>query len=112
MPHQIIYAFDINPDLVKAAKMNMTMNSDGSGNIHCHDSLLPPHECEHQLKQQLADALRIQVDSIPNQDSIGSFDVIVTNPAFGSKIPINDGHILEQAFDIGHIWRNPGGEST
>ena len=27
------YGFDINPDLVKATKMNMVMNNDGSGNI-------------------------------------------------------------------------------
>ena len=27
------FAFDLNPDLVKAAKMNMVMNNDGSGNI-------------------------------------------------------------------------------
>ena len=98
------YGFDINPDLVKATKMNMVMNNDGSGNIYRNDSLLPPHEWEHELKQQLADALRIQVDSITNKDSIGFFDVIVTNPPFGSKIPINDSHILEQ-FDIARIWR-------
>ena len=98
------YGFDINPDLVKATKMNMVMNNDGSGNIYRNDSLLPPHEWEQELKQQLADTLRIQVDSITNKDSIGFFDVIVTNPPFGSKIPINDSHVLEQ-FDIAHIWR-------
>ena len=98
------YGFDINPDLVKATKMNMVMNNDGSGNIYPNDSLLPPHEWEHSFKQQLAKALGIQVDSIANKNSIGFFDVIVTNPPFGSKIPINDTHILEQ-FDIGYIWR-------
>ena len=104
------YGFDINPDLVKATKMNMVMNNDGSGNIHRNDSLLPPHEWSQELKQELADALNIQVEGITNVDSIAFFDVIVTNPPFGSKIPINDTHILEQ-FDIGHIWRK-GGEST
>ena len=38
------------------------------------------------------------------QNSIEFFNVIVTNPPFGSKIPINDSHVLEQ-FDIAHIWR-------
>ena len=98
------YGFDINPDLVKATKMNMVMNNDGSGNIYRNDSLLPPHEWSQELKQDLADALQLQADSITNADSIGFFDVIVTNPPFGSNIPINDSHILEQ-FDIGHIWR-------
>ena len=98
------YGFDINPDLVKATKMNMVMNNDGSGNIYRNDSLLPPHEWSQELKQDLANALKIQIESITNTDSIGFFDVIVTNPPFGSNIPINDSHILEQ-FDIGHIWR-------
>ena len=99
------YGFDINPDLVKATKMNMVMNNDGSGNIYRNDSLLPPHEWSQELKQELADALNIQVGSITSTGSIGFFDVIVTNPPFGSKIPIKDGHILEQ-FQIGYIWRN------
>lgn len=98
------YGFDINPDLVKATKMNMVMNNDGSGNIYRNDSLLPPHEWSQELKSELASSLQIQADSITNANSIGFFDVIVTNPPFGSKIPINDSHILEQ-FDIGHIWR-------
>ena len=102
------YGFDINPDLVKATKMNMVMNNDGSGNINRNDSLLPPHEWTQELKQELADALKIQAENITNADSIAFFDVIVTNPPFGSDIPIKDNHILEQ-FDIGHIWRKNGG---
>ena len=38
------FGFDLNPDLVKATKMNMVMNNDGSGNILQTNSLLPPHE--------------------------------------------------------------------
>ena len=98
------YGFDINPDLVKATKMNMVMNNDGSGNIYPNNSLLPPHEWSQELKQELADALQVQADSITNADSIAFFDVVVTNPPFGSKIRINDSHIIEQ-FDIGHRWR-------
>lgn len=99
------YGFDINPDLVKATKMNMVMNNDGSGNIYRNDSLLPPHEWSTNLKKQLAEALNIDVDIIKNANTIEFFDVIVTNPPFGSKIPVKDGHILEQ-FQIGYIWRN------
>ncbi len=36
------FGFDINPDLVKATKMNMVMNNDGSGNIMQMNTLLPP----------------------------------------------------------------------
>lgn len=38
------FGFDINPDLVKATKMNMVMNNDGSGNIVQLNTLLPPQE--------------------------------------------------------------------
>ena len=99
------YGFDINPDLVKATKMNMVMNNDGSGNIYQNDSLLPPHEWSPELKNQLAKALNISAKEIKNASTIEFFDVIVTNPPFGSSIKIKGSHILEQ-FDIGHIWRN------
>ena len=99
------FGFDINPDLVKATKMNMVMNNDGSGNIYRNDSLLPPHEWSLELKEQLAKALNTKADNFKNPHSIELFDVIVTNPPFGSKIPIKDSHILEQ-FNIGYIWRN------
>ena len=99
------FGFDINPDLVKATKMNMVMNNDGSGNIYRNDSLLHPHEWSSELKRQLAEALWIKEESIANSNSIGFFDVIVTNPPFGSKIPISGTHVLEQ-YDLGRIWRN------
>ena len=101
------YGFDIDHNLVKATKMNMVMNNDGSGNIYQNNSLLPPHEWELDLKKQLAEALNIEADSIRNANTIEFFDVIVTNPPFGSKIPVKDSNILEQ-FDIGHSWRKRG----
>ena len=85
--------------------MNMVMNNDGSGNIYRNDSLLPPHEWSSDLKQQLAKALNIESANIRNTQTIEFFDIIVTNPPFGSKIPIKDSHILEQ-YNIGYIWRN------
>lgn len=98
------YGFDINPDLVKATKMNMVMNNDGSGNILQNDSLLPPHEWTDDFKTKLSNALDVQKESITNYKKIDFFDVIVTNPPFGNKIPIKDPHILEQ-FEIAHIWQ-------
>ena len=97
------YGFDINPDLVKATKMNMVMNNDGSGNILQNNSLLPPHEWSDEFKTRLADALGIKKTDIRNYNSIGFFNIIVTNPPFGSKIPIKDRSILEQ-FELAHIW--------
>lgn len=101
---QNFFGFDINPDLVKATKMNMVMNNDGSGNILQLNTLLPPQEWSEQTKQQLAKALNLNVNEIRNHRSIGLFDMIVTNPPFGAKIRIDDRQILEQ-FEIAHIWR-------
>ena len=96
------FGFDINPDLVKATKMNMVMNNDGSGNIIQLNSLLPPILWHDDRKAVIRKAMDKPGD-ITNIKSIGIFDVIVTNPPFGSKIPIDDQQILEQ-FDLGHSW--------
>lgn len=90
------FGFDINPDLVKATKMNMVMNNDGSGNILRENSLLPPHEWNSEFKEQLGRKLGIDPAEITHPSKIGLFDVIVTNPPFGTKIPIDDSHILAQ----------------
>ena len=99
------FGFDINPDLVKATKMNMVMNNDGSGNILQANSLLPPHEWTEDFRSNLAEALGIDKSTIRNHKTIEFFDVIVTNPPFGSKIPIKDKAILEQ-FELAHVWEN------
>lgn len=100
---QNFFGFDLNPDLVKAAKMNMVMNNDGSGNIWQANSLLPPHEWSADFKRGLAQAFNKTPADFRNANSIALFDVIVTNPPFGSKIPIDDKHILRQ-FDLAHVW--------
>lgn len=96
------FGFDINPDLVKATKMNMVMNNDGSGNIIQLNTLLPPLLWPEDRRKTIQKAM-IEPHSITNKDNIGVFDVIVTNPPFGSKIPIDDQQILEQ-YDLGHSW--------
>jgi type I restriction enzyme M protein len=104
------FGFDINPDLVKASIMNLLMNNElaKNENIFRLNSLLPPHEWPDELKTELAEALGINKDEIRNSKSIAWFDVIVTNPPFGSKIPVKDTNILSQ-FDLGHIWEKIDG---
>jgi len=101
------FGFDINRDLVKATKMNMVMNNDGSGNILRTNSLLPPHQWSAGFRAKLAEALNISEQEIISHKSIGFFDIILTNPPFGSRISIIDNSILEQ-YDLGHIWRKNG----
>lgn len=105
------FGFDINPDLVKATKMNMVMNNDGSGNILQLNSLLPPHEWTEDFRSSLAEALGVNKSTIRNYKTLDFFDIIVTNPPFGSKIPIKDKSILEQ-FELAHVWENDKKNNT
>ncbi|RYF31166.1 MAG: N-6 DNA methylase [Comamonadaceae bacterium] len=83
-----LVGLDFNPNLVRATKMNMVMNNDGSGGLFQANSLDNPTRWTEDLRAR---------------DLIGSVDVILTNPPFGSKIPIDDASILEQ-FDLGRQW--------
>lgn len=72
---------DFNPALVRAAQMNLVMHGDGSTNVYQVNSLLPPGEWPSSVQANV---------------KLGTYDVCVTNPPFGSKIPIDDSHILAQ----------------
>ena len=109
------FGFDITPELVKAAKMNMVMNNDGSGNVLHTDSLLPPYMWTEEFRNELALAINksepntakhITGRDLTTWKDLARFQVIVTNPPFGSKILIKDTSILEQ-FDLGYIWEKP-----
>lgn len=106
------YGFDITPELVKASKMNMVMNNDGSGNVFHTDSLLPPYMWTLEFRKELSAAVsrsggkknvRISAEQLRSAKDLAMFDIIVTNPPFGTKIEIKDRTVLEQ-FDLGHIW--------
>jgi type I restriction enzyme M protein len=98
------FGIDINPDLVKATKMNMVMNNDGAGNILRQDSLLHPHQWTNTFRQQLAKALKINADELRNAKDLAHFDAIASNPPFGSKLPIKDRETLSQ-YKLGHVWQ-------
>ena len=82
-----IVGIDLNPNLVKACKMNMVMNNDGSGGLFQGNSL--------DKRSWSPELLSLDLE--------GGVDVILTNPPFGSKIPIDDPSILS-SFDLGHAW--------
>ncbi|MCW2980916.1 MAG: methylase [Solirubrobacterales bacterium] len=84
---------DLNPELVRAARMNMVMNNDGYGGIHQADSLDVPQHWSEEARR----AVRL-----------GTVDVVFTNPPFGTKIRI-DGDRLNQ-FDLAAHWVPGDGE--
>ncbi|WP_282818695.1 N-6 DNA methylase [Curtobacterium flaccumfaciens] len=83
-----LIGLDFNPNLVRATKMNMVMNNDGSGGLFQANSLAVPVTWS---------------DSLRDRGLPGSVDRILTNPPFGSKIPIDDPSILSQ-FALGRQW--------
>lgn len=83
-----IIGIDINPNLVKASKMNMVMNNDGSGGLYQGNSLDRPITWSSDLRDNA---------------SLGGFDILFTNPPFGADIKIDSESILEQ-YALGHIW--------
>jgi type I restriction enzyme M protein len=101
---QCFFGIDINPDLVKATKMNMVMNNDGAGNILRQDSLLHPHQWDDTFRKKFAEALKIDPNQLRSHKDLALFDAIVTNPPFGSKLPIKDRETLSQ-YKLGHVWR-------
>ena len=80
-----LLGIDFNPVLARAAQMNLVMHGDGSTNVFHANSLLPPGEWPTDAPNDVAHHI------VP-----GAFDIILANPPFGSKIPIDDPHILEQ----------------
>jgi type I restriction enzyme M protein len=96
------YGIDFNPELARAAKMNMVMNQGNHWNVVSENSLLPPEEWSSETRQ------RFSID-LNADDPLGVFEVVITNPPFGADIPIERSDILRQ-FDLGHKWRKEDGE--
>ena len=89
-----IFGFDFDPDLKKAARMNMVMGGDGHANIFHVNSLAYPN-WEHpkevdKINVAIDKSLR-EMNDIKNANGIdarGKFDIIFTNPPFGAKVKV------------------------
>lgn len=75
--------------LAKVTKAYMAIIGDGRGGVFCENSLLPPTEWNSRTRDKI---------------KLGTFDVLFTNPPFGTKIPIKGQHVLSQ-FELGYKWR-------
>ncbi|MBX2931979.1 MAG: N-6 DNA methylase [Chitinophagaceae bacterium] len=75
--------------LSKVAKAYMNLVGDGTTGIFCEDSL----EKSKNWKQETQ--LKIQ---------LGTFDILLTNPPFGSNIKVEGEEKLKQ-FDLAHQWK-------
>jgi type I restriction enzyme M protein len=75
--------------VAKVTKAYMAIIGDGRGGVFCENSLEAVKEWSHKCQDKI---------------DLGKFDVVITNPPFGSKIPIKEEKILKQ-FSFGHKWK-------
>ena len=88
-----IFGLDFNSNLVKTAQMNMVMNNDGRGGLFALNALWKP---AHWPVKEARDLIEL-----------GTMDLVMANPPFGTKIKVEGQEILEQ-YDLAHAWAKRG----
>lgn len=78
--------------LSKVARMYLAVLGDPNYNVFCENSLDVPSKWKNNTEKLV---------------SLGKYDVILTNPPFGAKIPISDPEVLKQ-YELGHVWKKNG----
>ena len=91
-----IFGFDFDPDLKKAARMNMVMAGDGHANIFHVNSLAYPN-WEHPTEiEKIEKAINRSLKAMKDDEGIygnsarEKFDIIFTNPPFGAKVKVDE----------------------
>lgn len=75
--------------LSKVAKAYMNLIGDGTTGIFCEDSLESPTNWKQDAQSKI---------------TFGGFDILLTNPPFGSKIPVVGEDKIKQ-YDFGYKWK-------
>ncbi|MDR2408458.1 MAG: N-6 DNA methylase [Bacteroidales bacterium] len=75
--------------LSKIANAYMNLVGDGTTGIFCEDSLESPKNWRSEAKSKI---------------ELGTFDILLTNPPFGSTIKVEGEEKLKQ-FDLAHQWK-------
>ena len=88
-----IFGIDKEPDLVKVARSYMALIGDGHTKIVDADSLKPIDKWSERSRVTLTD----------HTGQLRQFDIVVTNPPFGSLIKVGHSYILRN-YDLGHLW--------
>ena len=93
----MIFGFDFDPDLKKAARMNMVMAGDGHSNIYNINSLDYPFGSKPDvplIAEAVNESIQHSADKdfhfeTPANNAQGKFDMIFTNPPFGAKVEVD-----------------------
>lgn len=91
--NKCIRGIDKDYFLSKIAKSYMAIMGDGKGGVFCEDSLERPENWSDKTRQKI---------------HLGDFSVVLTNPPFGSKIPVTGEDKLKQ-YELAHKWKNKKG---
>ena len=89
------FGLDINPHLVRACRMNLALHGDGRSNAHRANSAALPGEWDAAARH-----------AVPH----GEIDVVLTNPPFGSRVRVDDPHLLS-SFELPK-WGRAGTRSA
>jgi len=84
----ILVGIDKDRFLAKVAEAQLRLYGSDSKTF-CENSLLSPEKWTEETRKQI---------------SLGSFDVVITNPPFGSKIPVEGEQILSQ-YQLAREWK-------
>jgi len=95
--HSYVSGIDINPDLAKVAKMHMILYDDGHTGIFSANTL---ESFDNLVKTAQEMGVPRAIQPRPN-----TFQVLMTNPPFGTKGKVTNKRILEN-FELGHKWKN------
>jgi type I restriction enzyme M protein len=75
--------------LAKVTKAYMALVGDGRGGVFCENSLKPLNHMHH---------------SVTDKINLEKFDIVITNPPFGSKIQVSGEELLSQ-YDLAREWK-------
>lgn len=89
------YGIEKDSFLAKISKMYLSVLGLDSLKIACDNSLLVPEDWLSTTRSHF---------------QLEKFDVAITNPPFGAKIPITDRKILSN-FKLGHVWKKENDNS-
>jgi len=92
-----LFGADFDPFLVRAAQMNVLMASNGQARVFNMNSLEFP-----------AGYLPGAKEAKDAKADLGTMNVVMTNPPFGSNIPITEPDILKH-YDLAHNWERTDG---
>lgn len=119
-----VFGFDFDPDLKKAARMNMVMAGDGHANIFHLNSLGYPNSDNTGELDKIQEAITKSVNGETGyeyEDARGKYDLIFTNPPFGAKVEVDpeiakDYHLSQYSkapevlfIEACHNYLKPGG---